>query len=434
MTVWNRTASGGWSASSTGQSASSLGYGGSSSSKSSSSSSSSSSSTKTYTYTKPDGTKGTTTDYRHSDAAKAANAANSASTSTSSTTTTKSSGSGGSGGNTYAGTVSINGGVSVNTGSGGSVKTIYDTSETAQSTLEKISSGGSSSSSSSSSGSSGGGSTGGGSGGGAIPSAASLNSNIPTQTVTGNITPANFAEQGITVQVDRPDALAARDAAVAALAAQGIDYYKDLTAGQQSALITNIMHGKQDTTYIDNDSRSGTYQYATPGTPVTEETYNTLLGIQSTEPQNSPAVFAEAVQNYVDAGYTPTNIPTNPQPTNIPVETPTVIGGNPQPTEIVINIPEQEDNTGDSGISDLLKSMFLMNLLGGSSGGGSGTSGDTAFYPVETGTAGSSSGFDFGQFFDRYKVPIFGIIALAVVILIISKAPAAKSAKRSTKA
>lgn len=412
MTVWNRTASGGWSASSTGQSSSSLGYGGSSSSKSSSSSSSSSSSTKTYTYTKPDGTKGTTTDYRHSDAAKAANAANAAA----STSGGSSSGSSSSG-----------------SSSSGSSKTpvvttaeVYIPSGGVDLSGVKVNSDGSISGATIS---------GGSSSGNSILKAATLNGNIPTQTVTGNITPANFAEQGITVQVDRPDALAAREAAVAALAAQGIDYYKDLTAGQQSALITNIMHGQQDTTYIDNDSRSGTYQYATPGTPVTEETYNTLLGIQSTEPQNSPAVFAEAVQNYVDAGYTPTNIPTNPQPSNIPVVETSGIGST-QPQEIIINIPQQEDNTGDTGISDLLKSMFLMNLLGGSSGGGNGANSDVSYYPVETGTAGSSSGFNFGEFLDRYKIPLLGIAALIVVILLITKAPAAKAAakKRSTKA
>ena len=119
MVVWNRTASGGWSSSSTGQSSSSLGYGSSSSSSSSSRSSGASSApsasgasqavggtssqssavastSKSYTYTKSDGSKGTTTDYRHSDAAKAANAANkssSSSTSSGSSSGSKSSGS-----------------------------------------------------------------------------------------------------------------------------------------------------------------------------------------------------------------------------------------------------------------------------------------------------------------------------------------------------
>lgn len=101
MVVYNRDSSGNWVASESGQSAASLGYGSSGKSSSTTKStttqststtpSSSTSSEKSYTYTSPTtGKTSTTTDYRHSDAAKAADAANRAAASGGGSTTQKS--------------------------------------------------------------------------------------------------------------------------------------------------------------------------------------------------------------------------------------------------------------------------------------------------------------------------------------------------------
>ena len=101
MVVYNRDSSGNWVASESGQSAASLGYGSSGKSSSTTKStttqststtpSSSTSSEKSYTYTSPTtGKTSTTTDYRHSDAAKAADAANRAAASSGGSTTQKS--------------------------------------------------------------------------------------------------------------------------------------------------------------------------------------------------------------------------------------------------------------------------------------------------------------------------------------------------------
>lgn len=137
MVVWNRTASGGWSASSTGQSASSLGYGSSSSSKSSSSSNKSTSSTSSggsaagahNTSLSSGIANHTTLTNGQPNTAKTSTTTPSSSTSTSSSSSSSSSSSKS---NPYAGTVSIGG------GSGISVSQPSSSSSTSSSNAQSL--------------------------------------------------------------------------------------------------------------------------------------------------------------------------------------------------------------------------------------------------------------------------------------------------------